>query len=306
MCELFDDHRDHQLCALVLEYVMEQWEWYTLEEQLELCQNDLDKELYLYAMESSKALCSKIYDQLPREIRDLVYDYLLGCFRIRVHGNVFYSECCCREGITPPYFHSQPASKLDRIADSHYWCVDIVGKGMQRELAEIWYRNGVFELGHQTSLLQRFLTEDRWGLGLSPSKLIKFVEVTTQIPSFIEPDGIIYEHVPDWFIDRLLDIRPRIAIRAYFFYFTETGWQEWLQHIGFNGTTLELFAAAMEGLELERDPIIRLTQSSNPVCVVVPDWQKPFWLDTLGSPMSEVRFKEQAVASLTSGLLVLD
>ncbi|KAF2117133.1 hypothetical protein BDV96DRAFT_644566 [Lophiotrema nucula] len=106
-----------------------------------------------------RAVYEKIYTTLPREIRDWIYELMVG--------RVSYSH-----EITKP--------KHGEHYDDKVFDISSTGFEIRKEIAEAWYRvtNHCF---HDSRLslqgIPYVLTKDVWDVGLRPFKLIKYVTV---------------------------------------------------------------------------------------------------------------------------------
>ncbi|KAH7069764.1 hypothetical protein BKA63DRAFT_493973 [Paraphoma chrysanthemicola] len=111
----------------------------------------------------SQAIClhfsKKVLAKLPREMRDIVYEYLVEPDYIWV-GTEYFTNT------GPP---------CDVQRDAHFWSPAYVGDAMQAEIVQTWYRTSLFYLWNRAKnheLIERFLTQDRWGIGVLPHEHI--------------------------------------------------------------------------------------------------------------------------------------
>lgn len=112
-----------------------------------------------HAQKSCRVLCAAMYNELPREIRDIIYTY------VHVQNTIY---------VGPEYLH---ANKRPATADpdAHYWNADYLGSEIQREIVENWYRTTLFyfyDKSHNAEVIQQFLVTDQWGLGIRPHDFI--------------------------------------------------------------------------------------------------------------------------------------
>ncbi|KAF2867517.1 hypothetical protein BDV95DRAFT_582305 [Massariosphaeria phaeospora] len=121
-----------------------------------------DKLIEDYAYFTSQVLCRKVHTSLPREIRDLIYEFIIGD-KVRMIMGL-------------------SGSNLDRVRswNDGWWVYDefpahvtlgFMGDAMLREFMETWYRTTTFGC-FSTSELRLFLKRNRWDLGLDASKLV--------------------------------------------------------------------------------------------------------------------------------------
>lgn len=113
------------------------------------------EELEPYAQAICQHFCKKLLAKLPRELRDMVYEYVVApdyIYVCQLYLNKIDQPC-----------------EIDRGA--HWWDANFVGHSMQIELVQTWYRVSLFyfwERAKNVEVINRFMTFDRWGLGLQP------------------------------------------------------------------------------------------------------------------------------------------
>jgi hypothetical protein len=151
-----------------------------LQRQLEALQQDLaaatpeDQDACVaLATSECNQICNRIMTQLPRELRDMIYQ----------HISTKSEECISRE-----YFRSIMDPKT-RIHDynsrrwtathypEHYWDAKYVGDDFSRELLQNYYRTSTFVFGNDDGLMERFLNVDQMKMGYAPKELISRIEV---------------------------------------------------------------------------------------------------------------------------------
>ncbi len=96
-----------------------------------------------YAKASCYHLCQNVRNRLPRELRDIVYDYLL-CDEKRDVSAVGGGNDC------------EPIHAKIRF---HFWGPEYVGLPMLTELLETWYKSTRLHLGLDIGFLDDFLME---------------------------------------------------------------------------------------------------------------------------------------------------
>ena len=128
-------------------------------EQKQVVDDRLHKHFEPYAKATCLSLCEKVRIALPREIRDIIYDYL------HAHDIIYVGpEYLCKS--------DQPCES-DRGA--HYWDAAYVSDAMKLELVESWYRTTLFyfyDKANNIQVVDRFLVTDRWGLDIRPHDFI--------------------------------------------------------------------------------------------------------------------------------------
>ncbi|KAJ4377761.1 hypothetical protein N0V83_000591 [Neocucurbitaria cava] len=132
--------------------------------QKDIIDEQLRKHFELYAKATCKSLCEKVWTCLPREIRDIIYDY------VHAHDTIY---------VGPEYLRtSDEPCESDRGA--HYWDPEYVGDAVKLEMVESWYRTTLFyfyDKANNTQVIDQFLVTDRWDLGLKPHEFICKVRI---------------------------------------------------------------------------------------------------------------------------------
>jgi hypothetical protein len=122
----------------------------------------IKQELEPYAQAICLHFCKKLLSKLPRELRDIVYEYV----------------------VTPDYIYagqlylSNVGQPCENDPGAHWWDADFVGQSMQIEFVQTWYRVSLFyfwERAKNADVIDRFMKLDRWGLGLQPYEWISNV-----------------------------------------------------------------------------------------------------------------------------------
>lgn len=128
----------------------------------------------------SLLLCRRVVINLPREIRDIIYSYIVPP---NTHVEVSVDDM---DVVAYPHHADVTTVSLEKTNyelffdtsarlfandKAQLWKLEHVGLTFRLVLAEIFYHNGIFHiLG--THILSRSLTADRWGIGLDPARLI--------------------------------------------------------------------------------------------------------------------------------------
>jgi len=137
-------------------------------------ENQASDDLETYAKESCLELCAKLYSALPRELRDEVYAYV--CIGNSVSVNSDW-------GTTSSFITDATATDCwtrDPLGEAHYWKTKYVGNDILKEMAQVWYSRSTFTFSGCTAM-ERFLTEDRWKMGLTPGNLVRNVRVSVNV-----------------------------------------------------------------------------------------------------------------------------
>jgi hypothetical protein len=104
----------------------------------------LDSYLSVRLATSCLALCQKMQQRLPRELRDLVYERILEDRMLLVDHKTIneleeYQKAIKRGYVRRPYFPGQKSSKISLLIETYY-----IGTETAQELAESHYRNKTF------------------------------------------------------------------------------------------------------------------------------------------------------------------
>jgi hypothetical protein len=112
---------------------------------------------------SEQALCQLLCDltisKLPRELRDLIYSYVL----LHESRNISVSPACER-------VHSKSRAR--------YWRTEYVGRPFLAELLEGWYHHVRFHIGQDIGFLERFVTGKASHLNVPRHTLITKLSIT--------------------------------------------------------------------------------------------------------------------------------
>jgi hypothetical protein len=133
-----------------------------------------------FAMEACRSICDDIQHLLPRELRDMIYGYLLvqqTCHEIQKD----YTETA-NPKMTPFRRAGSPSENaISWPHDPHTVDIEYVGRSFKAELGETWYHSCNFVLD-DCSYLQNFLQFDLWSFGLIPRDHIRCLLL--QAPDF--------------------------------------------------------------------------------------------------------------------------
>jgi len=139
-----------------------------LQKNIERSQNHLSHELDSYiatrVAPECRALCDVIQQLLPRELRDMIYQYLLSQSDILIERTDFLPSTSL-ESSRPQLFDS-PCLLDPRFCNEY----------MRRELFEAWYKFSTFQFT-RNSLVNTFLSKDLWGLDLPVYQLVRNLEI---------------------------------------------------------------------------------------------------------------------------------
>jgi hypothetical protein len=174
--QLDDDRDDGDEAAMVLRremsYLKSQAE--KLRPRQEFATGKANFHLLQLGKISCRQICAALMAKLPREIRDLIYEYF------NKHDNVHIYDITGTSSYWPSYALKTVQPRLDwpNITPDypHYWDPEYTGHGMKSELVENWFRTASFKFAFKFSDIPAFITgKDTLGFGLSPGKLVSKV-----------------------------------------------------------------------------------------------------------------------------------
>jgi len=166
------------------------------------------------------ALCASIHASLPAEIRDLIYDKLITVGlehhvmeargedgALRVSNNPLVQTSFFDPRFRMPV---EPAVRRDCWRYSEY-----TGTLVGKEIAERWYRTGIFNAYAEDDLLEKFLFHDVWERGVLPAVAVRHIHL--HLPNIVL--------APDFFesqichnvglLTRLLNKKANIIIKTW-------------------------------------------------------------------------------------------
>lgn len=117
------------------------------------------KHFETYGKASCRFLCQRIATDLPRELRDMIYDHILE----DEPRNVYATTC-----VEPTYSSTS----------AHYWRKEYVGEAMLRELLQNWYAVVRVHIGLDLRFLGLFLTSKVPFVNESRYCLVRKISIT--------------------------------------------------------------------------------------------------------------------------------
>ncbi len=138
-----------------------------------------------YGKSTCLPICQAMQQKLPRELRDLVYDYLLYNPLLPGMNRVWQGETSQR--CNGCHFHNNFSSSCRKHGLGHLRNVEYLGSGTVEELAEMWYRASEFELS-QAYTLDTLVRENPWNVSFNPTTLINKVYVRISKRDILEKD----------------------------------------------------------------------------------------------------------------------
>ena len=108
-----------------------------------------------------REFCEVMYDKLPRELRDMVYIYIIDTSVDKTISIAPYPRKCTAFG-DHRAFYPIPHSCLHGICASHFLDKAYVGTLVQREITEAWFASRTFWFDTDWRNLLSLLNSDRW------------------------------------------------------------------------------------------------------------------------------------------------
>jgi hypothetical protein len=125
---------------------------------------EIDDYIIPFVAPDCRHLCDAIQQHLPREVRDMVYGYLLPPGTIQIKETYFLPT------------NSTDSTKLEIEDVSHMVDLAFTNYLTKQELFESWYETNDFRFDDHC-LIPRFLHQDLWGLDLPVRKLAKTLTI---------------------------------------------------------------------------------------------------------------------------------
>jgi hypothetical protein len=142
---------------------------------------ELQADIEAYARALNLGFANAILVSLPRNIRDRIYSYLLARPNTKItvcDGKALRHLRCTGNSM-------EARNSFWKLPDrKHYYDPLYVGKVVAREVAEMHYVTSTFYFDyHELHLVHNFLAVDRFDCGISPSSLVKNIEVVLDASS---------------------------------------------------------------------------------------------------------------------------
>jgi hypothetical protein len=129
-----------------------------------ILENLIENSLELYSRTACLQLCETLIGKLPRELKDLVAEFLIT-------PDIVYAG---------PQYLTNEGRPCENDRDAHFWDKDYVGETLSLELIQNWYRLSLFYFWDKSSndeVIERFMVLDRWGRGIKPNEHIARVRL---------------------------------------------------------------------------------------------------------------------------------
>ncbi|KAI4958392.1 hypothetical protein J4E86_003992 [Alternaria arbusti] len=117
---------------------------------------DIKEATKAYNVAVCRTIGPAVYGRLPRELRDMIYEYLTT--------RLTY---ICFEDVKFVLDNANTYS----ICPEHYWRADVIGSEVAHELRESWYRDTTFYVERDQST-EYLVSKDYFNAGLEPRELI--------------------------------------------------------------------------------------------------------------------------------------
>jgi hypothetical protein len=128
-----------------------------------------------------RSLCTELHGALPRELRDMIYDYVLDTTAGEFISCDFKRTS---EGMRTYFLERKRGGANDASSytmnplDQFWWREEHMGAAVAREVVERWYQTRRFVLrAHEHRSFQHFLTHDPIGKALKPFALVKKLSI---------------------------------------------------------------------------------------------------------------------------------
>jgi hypothetical protein len=146
---------------------------------------EIDYHIRQHAAPACLSLCDLVQDKLPRELRDMIYGFMLEKSYVKI----------THKDLEPDRFDPDIIKSLETILDSPLECLrdeiihydnvydyahlfdsDFTDPVTQSEFAESWYRTVTFAI--RPKHISKLLEQHRWDGSIEPRSLVKRIEIT--------------------------------------------------------------------------------------------------------------------------------
>jgi hypothetical protein len=138
----------------------------------------LDREAEEHGRRACRNICKAISTRLPREVRDMVYGYLMDSdknFYIQRGYEIHLPQCLSSPVATRLWEPQAPSTCLPPWVRESY-----MGKAVAFEMVERWYATRSFVIfENATSLLSNFLTHDIYETGIVVGDVVQHIRFCT-------------------------------------------------------------------------------------------------------------------------------
>jgi hypothetical protein len=152
---------------------------------------EVNDHIVAYARSYCGTLCISIQQHLPRELRDMIYAYLLPVCDVLIEATDFLP------------LGSTDSSRPQLIDVPHLLSPGFSDVVTRRELLEAWYKLSTFQFAN-IALIPIFLHKDLWGLDLPVRRLVRSLEIDIWPTDYMaDTDSTRFldrRALPDWLI----------------------------------------------------------------------------------------------------------
>lgn len=153
--------------------------------------------------------CSELYNRLPRELRDMICEYLNVEHEFAsVENDAERMDNASKSAVCP--------FKIGYLSSCHFSQESFVGPALRKEVVEHWFGSCIFNVEDRLELIPPFLLEDRTKISILPKDLIKGISFTvTREHLFLDKKSVPFEDKLDSkSCERLLQhLKPLLDIK---------------------------------------------------------------------------------------------
>ena len=141
----------------------------------------LRADLIQYGRALNHQFCYFFHIKLPREIRDVVYSYVIG--RRKVAINWQYFRAVSKDYVSASGYRRNrvrnhgPLEENPPLPDLIFWAKAWTTEPVQKELGATYYRISEFNFYGNINLVERFLQTDTWELDILPCDYVKCLTI---------------------------------------------------------------------------------------------------------------------------------
>jgi hypothetical protein len=132
----------------------------------------------IFAAPQCRQLCEAMYDKLPRELRDMVYAYILNDeLRNRGVSVATHPSSCSTRRSDSLSFYPKPHKCKDGICAKHFMDLRYTGGLVGTDIVESFLSEAVFDLEPGWEHLPYLLNSDRWCIGSPAYRYIRWIDI---------------------------------------------------------------------------------------------------------------------------------
>ncbi|KAF1850366.1 uncharacterized protein K460DRAFT_390885 [Cucurbitaria berberidis CBS 394.84] len=148
-------------------------------------QDEISKYIELYAAPKCRELCDLMYDKLPRELREMVYKYILRGPKKLFDAHVLSPSSWPLPTVSgfnypTPNDSSSLSFHRDNVTFSHVFYDAFAGPHIRPEIIESWYRAKTFTFT-DCEVIASFLERDYWGCNVDLRSCVKNIEIVKTV-----------------------------------------------------------------------------------------------------------------------------